>query len=132
MADPITIASIVVGILGIVATIAVVIPGVRQWLMNILLSDPTSMENTVPTSDRLVITEPANGTVFRTRPSQSTLLITVAGKLSPSEVKDGRKLLVVIHTDKDYPQSMFEPPSTGIWQVTRNRLGGVDHRVFAI
>lgn len=100
--------------------------------MRIFLSDTISMEDKAPTSNRLVITEPANGAVFRTRPGQSTLLIKVAGKLSPAEVKDGRKLLVVIRTDKDYPQSMFEPPSTGIWNVPRNRLGGVDHQIFAV
>lgn len=130
--DLLTIVSIVVTILSIVTAIALAIPAIRQWSMRVFLSDPISMEDTVPVSNKLVITEPMTGTVFKTRPGGNTRLITVTGKLHPSEIREGRKLLIVIRTDKDYPQSMFEPPSNGIWRAPRNRLGGVDHRVFAV
>ncbi|MGH8651211.1 MAG: hypothetical protein ACREUI_00315 [Burkholderiales bacterium] len=127
-----TIVSNVVTILGIVTAIALAIPATRQWFMRIFLPDPVSMEDTMPVSNKLVITEPVEGAVFKTRLGGNTRLITVAGNLQPSEIRDGRKLIVVIRTDKDYPQSMFEPPSNGMWHVPRNRLGGVDHRVFAV
>jgi hypothetical protein len=112
--------------------VVMLIPAARQWLMRIFLSDPISMEDTVPVSNKLVITNPVDGSVFKTRPGGNTRLITISGKLHSSEIKEGRKLITVIRTDKDYPQSMFEPPSNGIWSVPRNRLGGVDHRIFAV
>lgn len=90
------------------------------------------MEDSVPASEKLVITQPAEGSIFRTPPGENTFLVKVSGKLDPSEVKQGRKLLVIIRTDKDYPQGLFEPPPDGIWQVPRNRLGGVYHRIFAV
>lgn len=100
--------------------------------MRTFLANSDSMELTVPVSDKLVITYPADGQIFRTPIGGNTKLITVSGKLDLSEIKEGRKLLIVFRTDKDYPQSMFEPPSSGIWSVPRNRLGGADHRVFAV
>ncbi len=87
------------------------------------------LEN-APVSKKLVIKEPKEGAVFSPDKDEQTRLICVKGTLDKSEIGKGRKLLVIIRTDKDYPQALTLAREK--WEFPECRLGGVDHKIVAV
>ncbi len=75
----------------------------------------------VSEGDQVRITSPADKEVFITEPGKSKKEITVSG-----EVKGGgrEKVMVVIRTDRDYPQALGEAKEDGTWSFSGCTLGG--------
>lgn len=42
------------------------------------------------------------------------------------------KILVIIRTDRDYPQALGVPQGNGRWSFSGCTLGGVDHLIYAV
>ncbi len=83
-----------------------------------------------PISEKLVIKEPKEGVIFSPDKNEQTRLICVKGTLDKKEVGKGRKLLVIIRTDRNYPQGLVSAKEK--WEFPECRLGGVDHEIFVI
>ena len=81
-------------------------------------------------SNELKISEPKEGKIFYPDKGEETRLISVKGVLSKKEVGKGRKILVVIRTDRNYPQALGLAKEK--WEFPECRLGGVDHQIFAV
>lgn len=84
---------------------------------------------TVKESNQIIITEPANNKTFFTDLGKSKKEITVSGLIKGK--KEG-KVLVVIRTDRDYPQALGAIQRDGKWSFSGCTLGGVDHQVYAV
>lgn len=84
---------------------------------------------TVKESNEVKINLPVNGQTFFTDLGKSKKEITVSGV-----VEDSRKgiILVVIRTDRDYPQALGKVLNGGKWSFTGCTLGGVDHQIYAV
>lgn len=84
---------------------------------------------TVKESDEITITTPVNNETFMTDLGKSKKEITVSGIIKTS--KKG-KILVVIRTDRDYPQALGKVNKSGKWNFSGCTLGGVDHQIYAV
>lgn len=84
----------------------------------------------IPVSEKLIIKEPKEGAVFSPDKNEQTRLICVRGILDKTEIGKGRKLLVVIRTDRDYPQALALAKEK--WEFSECRLGGIDHEILAV
>lgn len=84
---------------------------------------------TVKESDKIIISTPVNNKTLLTDLGKSKKEITVSGLVKGS--KKG-KILVVIRTDRDYPQASGKVLKGGNWSFTGCTLGGVDHQIYAV
>lgn len=84
---------------------------------------------TVRESNQIEIADPSAGKTFFTDLGKSKKEITVGGLLRGG--KKG-KALVIIRTDRDYPQAIDRPRSAGKWSFPACTLGGVDHQIYAV
>ena len=84
---------------------------------------------TVKESSEVTINYPANNQTFLTGLGKSKKEITVSGS-----AKSGQKgkILVVVRSDRDYPQALGKVPKSGKWSFTGCTLGGVDHQIYAV
>lgn len=84
---------------------------------------------TVEESDQIKITQPVNNKTFFTDLGKSKKEITISGLARGK--KEG-KVLVVIRTDRDYPQALGKVNKDGKWSFSGCTLGGVDHQIYAV
>lgn len=84
---------------------------------------------TVKESDQIKITTPVNDETLLTDLGKSKKEITVSGLVEKN--KKGR-ILVVIRTDRDYPQALGRVRKDGKWRFSGCTLGGVDHQIYAV
>lgn len=82
----------------------------------------------VKESDLIKILNPKDKTVFTTEPGANKKEIKVSGTL---EAKQKGKVMVIIRTDRDYPQAIGEAKQ-GKWELYGCTLGGVDHLIYAV
>ena len=79
-------------------------------------------------SDKLKIIKPYEGEIFFTDLGASKKEIIVSGV-----VKNRKgKALIIIRTDRDYPQALVTPKKDGKWSASGCTLGGVDHQIYAV
>ena len=83
----------------------------------------------VKESDEIEIIKPANNKTFFTDLGKSKKEIIVAGIVKD---KQEGKVLVVIRTDRDYPQALGKVGRDGRWSFSGCTLGGVDHQIYAV
>lgn len=83
----------------------------------------------VTASSDLSILSPKVGEIFFTELGASKKEIIVRGFLSP---KRTGKILVIVRTDRDYPQALGLAKKDGSWEFSGNTLGGVDHQIYAV
>ncbi|OGM16009.1 hypothetical protein A2V56_04580 [Candidatus Woesebacteria bacterium RBG_19FT_COMBO_42_9] len=83
----------------------------------------------VKESAEVKIDSPVNNQSFFTDLGKSKKEIIVSGV-----VEDSRrgKILIVIRTDRDYPQALGKALKDGKWNFTGCTLGGVDHQIYAV
>ncbi|MBI4057951.1 hypothetical protein HY405_01365 [Candidatus Microgenomates bacterium] len=82
----------------------------------------------VQESDDLTIIKPAEGEVFFTNLGASKKEITVSGVIKNRK----GKVLVIIRTDRDYPQALIPSKRDDTWNASGCTLGGVDHQIYAV
>ncbi len=80
-------------------------------------------------STDLKIREPHDGEVFHTSLGESKKEITVSGQISNKTLE---KILIIVRTDRDYPQALGLPNEDGSWEFSGCTLGGVDHLIYAV
>lgn len=83
----------------------------------------------VKESSLIKINSPANNETFFTDLGKSKKEITISGFIRNN--KKG-KILVIIRTDRDYPQALGEADDNGKWSFPGCTLGGVDHQIYAV
>lgn len=84
---------------------------------------------TVRESDQIKIIKPVNNETFFTDLGKNKKEITVSGVVKG---KRERKVLVIIRTDRDYPQALGTIKRDGKWSFSGCTLGGVDHQLYAV
>ncbi len=84
---------------------------------------------TVKESDKVSITTPVNNEAFLTDLGKSKKEITVSGLV---ENKKKVRILVIVRTDRDYPQALGVARKDGKWSFSGCTLGGVDHQIYAV
>ena len=84
---------------------------------------------TVKESDEVEIDYPVNNQTFFTNLGESKREIAVSGSIKGGE--EG-KILIVVRTDRDYPQALGKVSKNGKWSFTGITLGGVDHQIYAV
>lgn len=84
----------------------------------------------IPLRKDLKITRPSEEETFFPDKGEQTKLITVKGTLKRTQVGKGRKILVIIRTDRNYPQALGLAKKN--WEFSECRLGGVDHEIYAV
>lgn len=83
----------------------------------------------VSENQALQITNPVEGTVFFTDLGANKKEITVIGTLPKQTVG---KILVIVRSDRDYPQALGKPRADGTWIFSGIDLGGVDLQLYAV
>lgn len=81
----------------------------------------------VSESNKIGINKPSPQAVFFVPLGASKKEITVSGFARGAK----GKILIVIRTDRDYPQALVTPKQ-GKWKATGCTLGGVDHLIYAV
>jgi len=84
---------------------------------------------TVKESDEVKIDNPVNNQTLSTNLGESKREIAVSGSVRGGEKG---KILVVVRTDRDYPQALGKVLKGGKWSFTGCTLGGVDHQIYAV
>ena len=83
----------------------------------------------VKESDQIRITTPTNNKTFLTDLGKSKKEIIVSGLV---ESKKKARILVIVRTDRDYPQALGVVKKDGKWSFSGCTLGGVDHQIYAV
>lgn len=78
----------------------------------------------VKESDQVKITTPVNNKTFFTDVGKNKKEITVSGLIEGDKKE---RVLVIIRTDRDYPQALGKIEKNGKWSFSGCFLGGVDH-----
>ena len=84
---------------------------------------------TVKESSQVRITSPDNDETFLTDLGKSKKEITVSGLVKG---KKKARIIIVIRTDRDYPQALGRANKDGKWSFSGCTLGGVDHQIYAV
>jgi len=84
---------------------------------------------TVKESCEVEINFPTDGQTFFTDLGKSKKEITVSGSIKSDK---NSKVLVVVRTDRDYPQALGKVLKDGKWSFDGCTLGGVDHQIYAV
>lgn len=83
----------------------------------------------VKESSDISILSPKDGEIFFTELGASKKEISVSGFLNS---KRNGKILVIVRTDRDYPQALGLAKKDGGWEFSGITLGGVDHQIYAV
>jgi len=78
----------------------------------------------------LKITNPNNKKIFYTALGGNKSVIKISGTLKNAEKFKDHFILVVIRTDRDYPQVIGKARRK--WSFSGCTLGGVDHDIYAV
>ena len=86
--------------------------------------------DTVPKSKNLSITKPKDKEILYTDIGKNKKEIRVSGTLIKADKFKDHYLLIVVRTDRDYPQVMGRVKKN--WSFSGCTLGGVDHEIYSV
>jgi len=83
----------------------------------------------VTETNELRIVSPKHRSVFLSALGANKKEIIVEGTVSKGTIG---KILVIVRTDRDYPQALGKAHTDGTWSFSGIDLGGVDHQLYAV